>query len=528
MMYRAKSLVICSLMVASSIASPKVPTTSAEELMSASFASQLGLEQAWRRQLHVTNGASAIADFQIYISTSNPRKSVEVVEVGAEGQDPKVWFSIATDQIDKSGQPIGEKEAQRLARRQVTFLTRRVKNELKIESKETPRVYLYTLASNGTVDCRDAESGKPIWISQVGDPELNYGQLGVDDQFVTVLNGSSIILLDASNGEPIDSKRTIDVPLYGTVISGGFVLAPTIRNGVEGYRLADLNKKITTVRYMQTVEGLSLEPLAKSPTSPVVAWGTNKGYIYFMDVTNAPSVTFRLDTVGNVNGKPAPAGGDRFFFASEGGQAYSVRATRLGDVLWSQPLGEPFYDTPFLLESTVFLNSAYGNLFALNERTGEPIWAEPTSSVAKILGGIPGALFVRLMSGQFAEIDAKTGKVMSVLPIDKSEFLAVNRLTDRLYLIDGRGVAQCLRPVGSTAPAILHPLDAEPVVEEEAESTEKPEEAMPTETTPTDPFGTGGDPFGTGGADPFGTGGGSDPFGTSGGGDPFGGDPFGN
>ncbi|MCC9602693.1 PQQ-like beta-propeller repeat protein [Stieleria sp. JC731] len=532
-MFRAKSLLACCLTVASSLAVPQPKPVNAGELMSPSVATQLGLEQAWRRQLRVAYGAQSIVDFQIYVSKSNPREYVEVVGPAPEGGEAPVMFRIATDQKDAAGQAVGTDEAQRLARREVTRMARRVPGAT-IRTTSVPRVYVYTVASNGTVDCRDAESGQPIWVSQVGNPELNYGKLGIDDQYISVPNGGNIILLDATDGREIDTKATIDVPLYGAINSGGFVLVPTIRKGVEGYRLSDLAEKVTTVRYMQTVEGLALEPLAKSPTSPIVSWGTDRGFVYFMDVTSSPSVIFRLDTAGIVSGRPAAAGGDRFFFASEGGQAYAVHATRLGDVLWSQPLGEPFYDTPFLLGDKVFVNSAYGNLFALSETSGIPVWNEPTGSVAKILGGIPGQLFVRLMSGHFASINVKDGSISHVVPLAKSDFLAINRLTDRLYVVDSRGVAQCLRPIGSKDPSILHPDDAVPEAAVEEETTP----STPAETNPTtDPFGAGGDnPFGGGaGADPFGAGGNDggqmdDPFGApaGGGGDPFGGDPFGN
>ncbi|MCD0460744.1 outer membrane protein assembly factor BamB family protein [Roseiconus lacunae] len=543
MMYRAKVLLGCCFFLSSTLAVPSINTGRADELMSSSAATRLGLEQAWRRQLRVANGAQSIVDFQIYISKSEPREYIEVVGVAEGDNDAPVYFRIATDQIGSNGEAIGKKEAERLAGREVVRMTRRLPQKPTIRSTTVPKVFLYTLSSNGTVDCRDAESGKPVWVSQVGNSDLGYGRLGIDDQLVTVTNGGNIILLDAKDGYEIDQKPTVDVPLHGAIHCGGFVIVPTIRNGMEGYRLDDLAAREPTSRYMQTVEGLAIDTPAKSPTSPTVSWGTDAGFVYFMDVTSTPSVTFRLNTVGIVTGRPATAVGDRFFFGSEGGQAYSVKATRLGHVLWSQPLGEPFYDTPFLMESKVFLNSAYGNLFALDEQTGAPVWETPTASVAEILGGLSGSLFVRLMSGHFATVDLKDGRISHVLPISKSDFVAINRKTDRLYLIDSRGVAQCMRPVGSIAPTILQPHDAEveEAVEEEKTPT-KPETTEPGSGPFNDPFGGGGnDPFGAGGnsgggdANPFGGGdaGGAetmdDPFGApaGGGGDPFGENPFG-
>ena len=72
----------------------------------------------------------------------------------------------------------------------------------------SPRVNLYTVGSDGILECRNAETGEPIWISRVGRPSLPYSELGVNEEYVTVINGGNLIQVDASNGEIINEVRS--------------------------------------------------------------------------------------------------------------------------------------------------------------------------------------------------------------------------------------------------------------------------------------------------------------------------------
>lgn len=503
----------------------------AQELMSPQTAARLGLEEAWRRQMRVPAGAGSIVDQQIIAHEVDPHEFVEVIGKAAEGEEAPVYFRIATDAIGPDGLPIGKEEAERLARREVRRMARRVE-EPTIRSTTMPRIQLYTAANNGTIECRDAETGSPIWMSQVGNPRLNFGKMGIDDDFVTITNGGNLVKLDVTNGEPINTVRTTSTPLYGAINAGDYSLVPTIRNGVEGYPLRD----ITRVPFMEIVVGLALDPPSKSPTSSKIAWGTDRGFVYVMELSGEPSVIFRLNTDGIVSGRIASADGDRFFFGSESGQVYGLRATRTGRVLWSRPYGEPFYKSPFLVEDAMYLPSAYGNLHAIDQKTGLPLWEAPTANVDEILGGFGDKLFVRLLSQNFAAVDLKTGELLQIDNGLKPVKLLVNRTTDRLYLVNSIGTVQCLRAIGQINPTVRRSADIPD--DDAADAAAKPEPARPAAPT-TDPFGGATDPFGAGagGTDPFGAGNApagnapaADPFGApaAGADDPFGGNPFGN
>jgi outer membrane protein assembly factor BamB len=533
------------------LASFSADSANAAETMSDNIARRLGLEQAWQRQIQVPAGASSIVDQQLHVENTEPREYVEIVSTmtppasdknstktdSTEKKETytKVLLRIATDQVGRNGKPIGKAEAERQANNELRRLTHRgVK--AKLSSRTVPRIRLYTMSDDGTLDCRDAESGLPIWMVRVGDRQLGYAKIGIDDEFITVINGGNLIKLDATDGTELSSVRTTTQPLYGAIHAGDYSLVPTIRNGIEGYPLKDPSRDT----FSELVDGLTLAPPRKSPTSSKIAWGTNSGFVYVMESEGSPSILFRLNTDGIVSGRIAAASGDLFFFGSETGQVYGLHATRVGDVLWSRPYGEPFYDAPFVVDDQVLIRSTYGNLYSLRTSDGMMTWTYTVPNVDQLLGACDGKAYARSLSGGLLVIDLDSGKtILKTNEIQPSQLIP-NSLTDRIYLVGKTGAVQCLRTAGSFVPKLNAGANSAKPRSTETESMEEepagPSSAFASQDKAEDPFGGaapdgGSDPFGGAGADPFGGGGDAmaDPFGGGDGDDkdPFA-DPFGN
>ena len=533
---------------------------SAGELMTPDAMSRLGLAQAWARPVHVPSGAQSIRDQQLYVHEKAPHEYITIVApkpalpadaAAATGQDAAkkadatepetvILARIPTDRIGINGAPIGRKEAERLASNEIRRLKRRgVDATMKVIT--SPRVNLYTIGSDGILECRNAETGEPIWISRVGRPSLPFSELGVNEKYITVVNGGNLIQVDADNGQIIREVRTQGAPAFGALNSGDFAVVPLIGGGVEGYPLYDPDR----VPFRERVTGTTLAMPTKAPNSSKTAWGTSKGFVYVMELQGKPSVQFRLDTDGIVSGRLAAASGNRFFFGSESGQVYGIRATRTGEVLWSQPFAEPFYHRPLVFENQVLLRSSYGNLFSLDVENGLQTWNGSTPNIGDLLGVLDGRIYATTMSGGLVVLDVTTGKKLATFNNIRPEHFIVNNLTDRLYLVSNDGDVQCIRAEDSNLPTLV--AHTEPKKRNKAATTatdptqapENPGGNDPFGAEKKDPFGAGGnaDPFGGGGggggnADPFGGGGGgADPFGGGGGGgegmaDPFGGSPF--
>ena len=410
-------------------------------------AAQLGLEEAWKRHVYVPAGAQSIIDQQIFVHEKDPHEYIEIVapEATADGSAAptmEVLSRVLIEVSEAEQKDAAVAEAKRIATNEIRRLKRRGV-DASMRTSAVRRVYLYTLSGDGTLDCRNAETGQPVWRSSVGDPRLSYAKMGIDDEYLSLVNGGQLVTVDIATGEEILSSDTNHVPLYGAINAGDYALVPTIMNGVEGYSLSDP----TQYPFSRMVDGMALAPPSKAPGTTRVVWGTDLGFVYVMELSGKPSVLFRLDTDGIVSASATGVNGDRFFFGSENGQVYGLRATRSGEVMWSRPYADPFYNAPLVYDDRVFLRSTYGNLFSLSIEDGFMTWPDSIANVDQLIAAFDNKLFVRLLSGHFSVIDIEEGKTLrTVFELLPRHFI-VNAYTDRLYLLSATGTVQCLRPV---------------------------------------------------------------------------------
>lgn len=514
-------------------------TSQAKDLLSPFEAERIGMVEMWHRQVGAIGGAEGIVDIQVWVQKSIQREYVEVFTKDA-GSGGSVTERISITQKNLSGRPIGKPEAERMAKMSILKLKRRG-IEADFRSIKIDEVRLYSLTADGNLSAFDAETGETMWSVRLGRPERGYTTLGINDNFVTVLNGSSMYqvsamaveTIDAAGlrtlvpaGRPSQAKQIDGVPLHGAVNSGFHTLITTTRKAMETYLLG----QPTIEPGFEMFSGKATTKPATFPNSDRVMWPTDSGYVYVVETAGEPSALFRLDIDGKVEGGVAAASNNRFFFGSTGGRVYAVRATREGEVMWNQSLGEPFYRTPFVTGEKVLLTSGYGSLHCLNTKNGNPVWARPATDVDQVFAYVGDQLVGRDRNHHLVLIDEPTGNINTRLNNMVVEKVVINQDTDRCYLVGKGGMVQCLRPRDTELPVFLRTIDPPGVAPNEASDSAKPVAAQPT-TPAVDPFGAdagdtqpAADPFG---ADPFGGDMGA-PAGADPGADPFGADPFGN
>lgn len=551
--------------------------------------SRIGLEEAWQRQLSTPAGMQSIVDHKIHVHADAMKQYVEVVEKKAS-QDPAPGDKKPNDSTEKddaassvgviyaryllevfddtaaaAGGPAGESmtslmssdqrrigglgraafgrgefassglidraEAERLARNDIRRLKRRG-IEAEMQSREIPRVRLYTLFNDGTVESRDAETGELVWLHRVGSPVRGYAGLSVGDQYITILNGGEIIRLDTANGQELGTDQLRYIPLRGVKQCGEFAVVPSIGDRIIAYPLVNMRRDV----FEEIVSGAALAMPTHAIGSDKLCWGSEGGFVYVMEMSGEPNIQFRLNTDGIVVGAPAAAPGERFFFGSEAGQIYGLRATRSGEVLWSRPTGDPIYDSPYFFDEKVLFRSTYGNLTCVDAATGLGVWDRSIGGIAEVVGILDGRVFARTLAGSMLALDLDTGKITTRLSGLSPRVLQTNVQTDRIYLVNQRGTLQCLRPIGKDMPTVSRELEKQGDDAQSASDGEPKAKQTTKDKGGADPFAPGmGDPFGAGaGADPFGAGGAVDPFapGAGGAADPFapaggGDDPFG-
>lgn len=537
------SLPVWALVVVAGFNSATAQQYSQADLMPLRMADSLGLEQAWLKNISAPFGRQSIVDQTLYVDSQNVIEYLEIIDSKASGDkmsgqkpamageagdamamakmvdDAKVLARFRLGQIGESGRPIDKAEAERLANNEIRRL-KRFNVSATTRMIETPQVLLYSLANDGTLERRDAETGELDWRIVVGKQALGYGSLGVGTKNLIVTNGGNLIQVRASDGLIVDELRTGRPPRFGATVSGNFGLLHTTGGNIEAYPLDD----VTLDPYIEHVQGSALTTPVRIPSSARVGWSTDRGYVYVMELEGTPATLFRLKTDGLVPGGLSAADGKRFFFASDAGQAYGLRATKSGEVIWVESIGEPIRSAPVVAGDRVLFLSVYGNLYCLDASTGERLWDEATSGIFRLHAAFDDKLYAVRTTGDLVAVHLEDGSVASSAGAFQPTSVLKNELTNRLYILSDQGMVQCLRPTNSPLPQLLTAVErrVEPITGEDAKPER--EEKSPAD----DPFNKpADDPFGAGGNDPFGAGAGDDPFGVGkGGDDPFGGDPF--
>jgi hypothetical protein len=520
------------------------PTSGAKEMLSPYEAERIGMVESWHRQVGAIGGAEAIVDIQIWVQKSIQREYIEVYTKNA-ASGGVVTERISLTQKDLQGRPIGLSEAERMAKMSILKLKRRgVDADFRLIKVDEVR--LYSLTADGNLTALDAETGEQMWSVRLGRPERGYSTLGINDQFVTVLNGSSMYQVSAMEVETVDSAglrtivpagrpseaRRIDgVPLHGAVNSRAHALITTTRKGLETYLLG----KPTVEPGFEMFSGKAITKPATFPNSDRVMWPTDSGFVYVVQTNENPSAIFRLGVDGNVEGGVSAAANNRFFFGCTGGRVYAVDASEQGTVLWNQSYGEPFYRAPFVTGDKVLLTSGYGSLHCLSAENGTPTWARPATDVDQVFAHVGEQLVGRDRQHHLVLVDEATGSVNGRFNSIFVEKVVVNQDTDRCYLVSKGGMVQCLRPSETELPLFLRTINP-PDFESDGSTDPKKSASGQPAAEPVDPFGAGtdpampaADPFGAGAgepmADPFGAAPGADPFGAAPGADPFGAAP---
>ncbi len=574
----AQVLSIFAVGLAIGIAGPSPTSSAAErEVMSPNEIEQIGMVQVWRRHLSVPAGAQSIVDHAMHVRGKSPKQYVEVVSPAAavqpaaakpnrkDSSDDKSSASIAAkapkqtvyaryllevpdppegetsltstapssdvsmlDQLSLGGKVsfassglLDRAEAERLSRNDIRRLKRRG-IDAGIQTREVPVIHMLTLSDDGTVECRDAETGEIVWLRRVGDRVRGYSGLGVDDSFVSVINGGDLIVLDAINGEELSSERLRYIPTGGPRHCGGYAIVPSAGDRMVAYPLENEFRDV----FARIVNGGCLAPPSLAIGSERIAWGSSGGFVYVMEASGEPTIDFRLDTDGIVGSAPAAAAGDRFFFGAASGQIYGLRATRVGDVLWTRPTGDPIFDPAVVFEDRVLFRSTYGNLMCVDAATGLDVWSRYVGGIAEVISVIDDHIFAKTLGGSMVLLNTTDGEIAHQLLGINPRVLQTNIASDRLYLVDKMGSIQCLRRPDAEMPTLTVAIEKVPEEEQKDANKKKDKKPASDEPSETDPFGGGGaDPFGGGGADPFG-GGAADPFAPTGGAgddeDPFG------
>ncbi|MEQ8790996.1 MAG: PQQ-binding-like beta-propeller repeat protein [Pirellulaceae bacterium] len=503
-------------------------------LVSSIDARRIGLERSWFTQINVDSGRGELSFVTPYVSHAKAFTIYEVVwETG------KLEFSEL--ERDPFGQPRGAEEALKAANAKIEELTAEGL-EPKLITSVVPEISLYASTNRGVVHAIDGETGRTRWSNIIGSTDYPTLEPGVNEDYVAVVNGSTLYVVERGTGVLAWERRLSGAPGAGPAVSDEMVFVPLMNGKVEAFKLTtdeedeELERKFRAPITLVSIGDCYLQPTV---TPSVCAWVTDRGFMYVVNA-NKEGMLYRTEADDTV---VAPitydAKGRSLMMASIDGYVYNVDETS-GAIIWRFSTGSPIASSPHVVGDSVFVVTDKGGLFCVDAETGLEQWWTPR--VKKFLAGSKDRVYCTDQIGRLLVIDAKNGGRIASLPTEQLDFLITNHATDRIYVGTKSGLLQCLHEPQLARPLVYSGPGQESTETKQVKVGPDGDDAGGLGTTPAasdDPFGTGGsttttpstssDPFGTGGSsppasdDPFGTGGGGstppasdDPFGTGG------------
>jgi hypothetical protein len=493
-------------------------------LIAPAEARRYGLESAWFTRVELDQARGRIAELRYFVSAQNRRTLYEV----AYGES---WRIFSERDLDRLGEPIGKEGAERAAK-QFAEQLHRLEIESEIKTHEVPEITLYVTTDRAMVQAIDAETGRTVWTTTVGQRDFPTEGPGVNEKYVAVLNGTSLYLLTRDTGQIVWVRQVQGVPAASPAVSDNHVVVPTWTGDVELY---ELEEPRTLPRTFKSNGRSMIQPTV---TANSIIWPTDRGMLYVASATRQ-NVRYRLEAKDTIAAAASYYAPNRLFVASVDGYVYCM-LENVDSEAWRFSTGESVSMTPVPTGTSVYVVTDRMNLYSLDQETGAKKWVAPY--IKQFIAASKQRIYGLGMTDRIEILDADTGGRIASMDADVLDIFYPNYQTDRILVGTRTGVLQCLREINQPLP-LLHvslaeqqPAAPRPKVEQDGlpETPAKPAPKKPAADL--DPFGEPADPFGApaqDAADPFGTPaqGAADPFG--GGGaqdatDPFGGgaDPF--
>jgi outer membrane protein assembly factor BamB len=361
---------------------------------------------------------------------------------------------------------------------------------------------LLIVTSAGVIQAIDANTGRTIWVTAIGNPD--YPSLGPDanDEFVALVNGSTLYVLDRQNGRPITERRVGGAPGAGPALTQHYAFVPLVSGRVEAYPIGDQQGPPW---FYQSSGHTLVAPLA---TSHGVVWSTDTGNLYLAESSD-PAVRYRVETASEFL---APAAfRDRMVYAiSILGELYAVDE-RNGSRRWKYATGYPTDRAPAVVGDRVFVSSEQPALHCVDAVKGLGLWE--AEGVAQFAAESDKYVYAVDPFGTIVVLDRATGDPVGSIATGGRCKALVNQQTDRLYLMSDDGIVQCFHEIGRRDPmyhdsrAAATQPDTSPGKPEPSEGRSTQDEAAKPQPAPPDRGGTAdsdrpaldfGDSFGAG------------------------------
>ncbi len=325
---------------------------------------------------------------------------------------------------------------------------------------------MFAQTSYAMVHAFDAESGRLLWSSQLGD-RTGFARGVASNSFaVFVSNADTFYALDKGTGRMIWKVDLGTVPTSSPACDEDRAMLGLTTGKLYAYNLkskdAKGNESIlsspTNAWNWQTGGPMKTRPL---PALNVVAFGSTDKKAY-VAMAAEPTPLFRLATGGPI-GEGLGGFGTRTLLVPSGDNNLYAVDLFTSNVLWTFPSGAPIDQEPMVADQEVFIVNTAGNFSSLDPETGTPRWTTSTQG-GRLISVSGSKIYLRAYTLDLFMVDRKTGrtlvnpsevKLRAGLNIRDFDQEVVNRFNDRLYIATDSGMIVCMREAAQRQPRLL-------------------------------------------------------------------------
>lgn len=480
-----RSILTVSLaLLASAVSTPALHADSVESgPIAQSVAGKYGLERAWFTQLRLTPGRERVESMRLQVNQAESQTIVRVL--GPSEQT----FEFSDRHLNVFGKPLGVEGAQRAAEDRVRLLGL-YGIEAQIEQKVVPDITLYATTQSGIIHAIDAETGGIRWVTTVGKSSYPTTSPAVNDQYVAVINGQTLYVLDAKTGTLLRDIRVVGATATAPAIVGRTIFVPLLTGHLRAYSIGEGDPT-----WPDTYFARGIVEYPPTVAGNLVAWSTDAGTISVISARR-DGILYRIRLPEPVAGPLFYAPPTQLLAVTRSGYLFSFNVTD-GGLMWRFSSGDDTGEPAAMVGDTVYLISRRAGIIAVSAQDGKQKWSAPHPR--QFVAATQSKVYASTLTGQLVVLDANTGSTIGQIPLNPTDHVFINNQTDRIYIGNQAGVLQCLHESGARWPTV-HSIGREVPSEggtpgpkpkskvDPADALSDPFQVEPTRNVPADPF----------------------------------------
>jgi len=309
----------------------------------------------------------------------------------------------------------------------------------------------------------DGENGRTVWARQIGHRKLLSLPPGANEDYVAIINGTTLYLVDRKNGRREWEVKVDGAPGSGPALNDDYVFVAMVNGLIQGFEVE--NPKSSTPWVYRSLGRVLVQPIL---TNDMLGWTTNKGYFYVVDASKR-KIRFRVETRGSIESQPA-YWTPNVYACSTDGYVYCVDEPT-GLMSWKYPAGETIVEPPVAIKDNVYIVPRNDQMVCLDAATGKVKWT--AAGITQFVSQSVSKVYACDRFGQLAILDIKHGTRLDTMPLPMGSKKLINHQSDRIYLTTDSGLIQCLHEVELKKPLTYEPPKPETVESRKAQVERK-------------------------------------------------------